>query len=160
MNEKINNTLLLALIVAICVIFCLARAEREKEIIKEIVTTDTITIIKRDTIRIAEPRPYKVIVRDTIEIVKEIDNGVTLIQEVKEYKDSTYYARISGINAYLEQIEVYPKVVTKYVTKTQTQTLKEKPKRWGLGVQVGCELSSEGLVPYIGLGLQYDILQF
>lgn len=160
MNEKINNTLILALVVAICAIFCLARAEREKEIIKEIVTTDTITVVKRDTIRIAEPKPYKVIVRDTIEIIKEIANGTIFTQEVKEYKDSTYYARISGINAYLEQIEVYPKVVTKYVTKTQTQTLKEKPKRWGLGVQVGCELSSEGLVPYIGIGLQYDILQF
>ena len=75
---------------------------RQPQSVTEIVTTDTITVVRHDTIIIAQPKPYKVVVRDTI-VITEAQVGASLCQEVKEYKDSTYYARVSGINAYLEE---------------------------------------------------------
>lgn len=127
-----------------------------KEIVTEIVKTDTLTIARVDTIRIEKPVPYKVIIRDTIYIRDTV--GVTLVQEVKEYKDSTYYAKISGINAFLEEIRVYPKTTIKYVYQIEKVT--EKPKKWGIGPQVGIGVVNNQIYPYIGFGVQYSIMRF
>lgn len=129
----------------------------QPEIIREILITDTITIIRRDTIRIAEPKPYRVVVKDTIYITDTLV-GTTLVQEVKEYKDSTYYARISGINAYLEEIKVFPRTEYKYITTTEK--VYEKPRKWGIGIQAGYGAGKNGIQPYVGVGIQYDFLRF
>lgn len=62
-------------------------------------TTDTLLVPKRDTVTI----------RDTVYVV--------LKKEVKEYRDSSYYAKVSGYRPSLDYIEVYPK--TAIVTKTE-----------------------------------------
>lgn len=55
----------------------------------------------------------------------------------------------------LDLIEVYPR------TEYQIQTVKTKP-RWGLGIQAGygCTLTGTQvrLSPYIGVGVQYNLL--
>lgn len=135
----------------------LTRCNQPEQITTEIVTTDTVTVVRRDTIRIAEPKPYKVTVRDTIYITDTLV-GTTLAQEVKEYKDSTYYARISGINAYLEEIRVFPRTEYKYITTTEK--VYEKPRKWGIGIQVGYGAGKNGIQPYVGVGIQYDLLRF
>jgi hypothetical protein len=84
--------------------------------------------------------------------------GQMLFQEIKEYKDSTYYAKISGINAFLEEIRVYPKTTTKYVYQVEKVT--EKPKKWGIGPQVGVGIVNNQFYPYIGFGVQYSIIQW
>jgi hypothetical protein len=117
---------------------------------------DTTLITQIDTQYFPKPVPYKVIIRDTIYIRDTV--GVTLVQEVKEYKDSTYYAKISGINAFLEEIKVYPKTTTKYVY--QVEKVAEKPKKWGIGPQVGIGVVNNQIYPYIGFGVQYSLIRF
>jgi hypothetical protein len=124
---------------------------KPKEIVTEIVKTDTLTIARVDTIRIEKPVPYKVIIRDTIYIRDTV--GVTLVQEVKEYKDSTYYAKISGINAFLEEIRVYPKTTTKYVY--QIEKVVESPDKWVLYGKAEYESIAEQDFAKIGGGLEY-----
>lgn len=126
----------------------------------EIVKTDTLTITRVDTITIVKPQPYKVVVRDTV-VVNSFQNSQdwkVLVQEVKEYKDSTYYARISGINAYLEEIKVFPRTEYKYITTTEK--VYEKPRKWGIGIQVGYGAGKNGIQPYVGVGIQYDLMRF
>lgn len=130
----------------------LTRSCQPEQITTEIVTTDTVTVVRRDTIRIAEPKPYRVTVRDTIYITDTLV-GTTLAQEVKEYKDSTYYARISGINAFLEEIKVFPRTEYKYIATTEK--VYEKPRKWAVGVQGGYGITPKGLQPYIGVGVTY-----
>jgi hypothetical protein len=133
----------------------------QTEIPPEIQTvTDTLTITRVDTITIVKPQPYKVVVRDTI-VVNSFQNSQdwkVLVQEIKEYKDSTYYARISGINAYLEEIRVYPKTITQYITTTET--IFTPPRKWSIGIQAGYGAGKNGIQPYIGVGIQYDLLRF
>lgn len=156
MKIKIYH-LLLSLFVGICLGMMLTRScSKPKEIVTEIVKIDTLTIAKVDTIRIEKPVPYKVIIRDTIYIRDTV--GVTLLQEIKEYKDSTYYAKISGINAFLEEIKVYPKTTIKYVY--QVEKVVEKPKKWGIGPQVGIGIVNNQFYPYIGFGVQYSLMRF
>ena len=158
MKWKVNiliGSLLLCVGVLLSMIL-MRSCQKPKEIVTEIVKTDTLTIARVDTIRVEKPVPYKVIIRDTIYIRDTV--GVTLLQEVKEYKDSTYYAKISGINAFLEEIKVYPKTITKYVYQLEKVT--EKPKKWGIGPQVGIGIVNNQLYPYIGFGVQYSLMRF
>ena len=126
----------------------------------EIVKTDTLVVERIDTLIVEKPVPYKVTVVDTIYLYDTSNDtsiGQVLVQEIKEYGDSTYYARISGINAYLEHIEVYPKETIKYITKTEK--VYQKPKKWGLGISAGYCFTDK-FQPYIGVGITYDIIQW
>lgn len=116
--------------------------ERTKERVIKEVRTDTLTKYY--------PYPYLMTWRDTIRIKDTI-----LVQQVKEYKDSSYYVRISGYNPILEQIEVYSR--TEYITKETIKTIKEKNNRWGIGITAGYGLSKDGLSPGIMLGITYRI---
>lgn len=131
--------------------------QQPEQIVTEIVKTDTLTITRVDTITIVKPQPYKVVVRDTV-VVNSFQNTQdwkVLVQEVKEYKDSTYYAKISGINAYLEEIRVYPKTITQYVNTKEYIYI--PPKKWSIGIQGGVGVTPKGLQPYIGFGVQRKI---
>jgi hypothetical protein len=119
---------------------------------------DTVIIERVDTFTIIKPVPYTVEVRDTVYIVNSFQNSQdwkVLVQEIKEYKDSTYYARISGINAYLEEIRVYPKTITQYVNTKEY--IYVPPKKWSVGIQGGVGITPKGLQPYIGFGVQRKI---
>jgi hypothetical protein len=78
-------------------------------------TTDTLLVPKRDTIMI----------RDTVYMV--------LKKEVKEYRDSSYYAKVSGYRPSLDYIEVYPR------TTVITNTERIAPDK--NGIAVGLEAS-------------------
>lgn len=123
----------------------------------EIVKTDTLIVERVDTIEVIKPMPYKVTVKDTV-YVNSFQNDTdwkVLVQEVKEYKDSTYYAKISGINAYLEEIQVYPKTTTVYINTTEA--IYVQPKKWDVGIQAGVGITPKGLQPYIGVGVTYRL---
>lgn len=150
--------LLLLLFAGICFGMMLTRScQKPKEIVKEIVQTDTLVVQRVDTLRIEKPVPYKVIVRDTIYITDALVGSI-FVHEVKEYIHPTFYAKVSGINANLEDIKVYPKETIKYVTTTEK--VYTKPKKWGIGISVGYCFTTQGLQPYLGVGVSYNILQF
>ena len=98
------------------------------------------TLIVYDTIRLEKPAEIryvrtkeviKVPIHDTMRIH---DTTFLLLQkEVREYRDSMYYAKVSGYDPSLDYIEVYPKTVV--ISKTETTTLKPSP--WRYGVTVG-----------------------
>lgn len=126
---------------------------------------DTLIVEKVDTFTIIKPVPYKVEIKDTVYLPnnESIESGcqnkhaqgTLFVQEVKEYKDSTYYARISGINAYLEEIRVYPKTITQYVNTKEY--IYVPPKKWSIGIQGGVGITPKGLQPYIGFGVERKI---
>lgn len=155
--QKILTPLLL-LSVGICLgMITMRSCSKPKEITTEIVKTDTLTIVKVDTIRIVQPQAVKV-VRDTITIRDTVYKGKTFVHEVKHYGNSTYTAQVSGINANLDFIEVYPKTITKYITNTEY--VREKPKKWSLGPQVGVGVVDNRIHTYIGFGIHYNIIQW
>ena len=133
---------------------------------KEVITI-TDTLVLTDTIIKFQPKPYKVTIIDTIYLPQQPQKPQqdtlkqpqidTLIRQEVIYKDSTYMAVVGGIEPYLKSIEVYPKTI--YVNNNTTTTIKVR-SRFGLGVQVGYGLSRNGLQPYIGVGVQYNLIQW
>ena len=128
---------------------------------KEVITI-TDTLVLTDTIIKFKPKPYKVTITDTIYLPQQPQQPQqpqydTLIRQEVIYKDSTYMAVVGGIEPYLKSIEIYPKTI--YVNNNTTTTIKVR-SRFGLGVQVGYGLSRNGLLPYVGVGVQYNLIQW
>lgn len=116
------------------------------------------TLILTDTIRVDYFTEVSRVVTDTIYLVRTdtIRRGdttyIALPRETKTYSDSLFRAQVSGYQPTLDWVEVYPK------TTTITNTIyKADTKRWGLGIQAGYGISQQGLSPYIGLGVSYNL---
>ena len=75
----------------------------------------------------------------------------------KRYGDSTYTAWVSGYNPTLDSIYVYPR----HETVTITNTIRQKPRRWGLGVSAGYGYApGKGMAPWVGIGVSYTLISF
>ena len=72
--------------------------------------------------------------------------------------DSTYRMEVEGYNVKANSIEVYPRTVTQ--TVIQRVEVPGKPKRWGIGVSAGAALTPQGIRPYLGVGMQYNLVVF
>ena len=94
-----------------------------------------VEIVKNDTI----------VLLDTVYVAIPIDTYVA--------KDSLYYVEATGYDVRFKRIEVYP------TTKYHTQTIYQ-PRRVSVGLQAGYGASKQGLSPYIGVGIQYNLFSF
>lgn len=114
---------------------------------------DTVIVI--DTVRDTIPVPVRETVTKYIQvpgdtIVKYIKGDTVFLPVIqKEYSTPDYHAWVSGYNAALDSIDVFPKTV--YVTQ------KIPARRWGLGIIGGYGAGRSGLSPYIGVGVYYRI---
>lgn len=165
MRKKISLLLFVAFTIAICVYV----SQRKSSIdIKSIITTDTI--IRHDTLIYRTPVvkdslivKYKtailpVVCHDTItkEFVRTVMDSVEVEVPItqKVYEDSTYKAWVSGYEPQLDSIFVYQK------TQVINNYIREKPKHWGIGLQIGYGSNGKALHPYIGIGVNYNIFRW
>ena len=99
----------------------------------------------------------RVIYRDMPIIIRDVDT-MRIVDTVKveipiykyHFKDDLYDIRAEGYDVRISSVTVYPR--TEY--KIEQVVLKNK---WGLGVQVGYGASKQGLSPYVGIGVSYNI---
>lgn len=114
---------------------------------------DTVIIV--DTLRDTIPVPIKETVTKYVQvpgdtIVKYLKGDTVFLPIIqKEYVTPNYHAWVSGYNAALDSIDVFPKTI--YITK------KIPSRRWGLGVSAGYGACRSGLSPYVGVGVYYRI---
>lgn len=130
--------------------------------IKEIPKYDTIqskpiivTKVKVDTQYILSPFPYLVWIDHTDTI--RMDSCVHL-REYKEYRDSSYYAMVSGVAPRLDELRIYPKTV--YETKYIYRDVFHKPKRWGIGLSAGYGMGRNGFSPVLAITMNWNIFQW
>lgn len=114
---------------------------------------DTVIIV--DTLRDTVPVPIRETVTKYVQIpgdtiVKYLKGDTVFLPVMqKEYSTPDYRAWVSGYNAALDSIDVFPQTV--YITK------KIPARRWGLGVIGGYGVGRSGLSPYAGIGVYYRI---
>ena len=112
-----------------------------------------VTKVDVDTQYILSPMPY----------LAWIDNSDTIhasdtcshLREYKEYQDSNYYAKVSGVAPRLDEIRVYPKTV--YETQYIYRDIVCKPKRWGIGLSAGYGVGRNGLSPVLAVTVNYNL---
>ena len=115
-----------------------------------------------DTIRDTVPVPqYVHIIRyDTIHDTAD-GKPIHLPIPISRYlftDDSTYRMEVEGYNVKANSIEVYPRTVTQ--TVIQRVEVPGNPRRWGIGVSAGAAVTSKGVQPYVGVGVQYNLVSF
>ena len=121
---------------------------------------DTLTLF--DTLKVVEPKYIAVKTVDTIRVPVPVQGKTDTVwaelpREQKVYQDSTYLAYVSGYAPQLDSIDVFRKTTT----ITVTNTIKEYTNpRWSIGVQAGYGASKAGLSPYVGVGIQYNLVSF
>lgn len=170
MNKETKNLLrMLGLVLIFLVLMCvsLKRINNLEKHIKELenAPSDTVTVVKYDTIRITEPKLVYRYVSDTAFIVLNdqqikhdtVKELVYLPREYMVYKDSTYRAVVSGVQPRLDSIEIYRPTITNTITKTVP--IPDR-KRWGLGINAGAGWNGREISPYIGVGVQYNIIRW
>ena len=121
----------------------------------ERVITQIDTICHTDTIIAYKPLYLREYVRDTMRVRDTV--YVTLPRQVREYRDSTYYARVSGYRPELEYIETYNR--TQIIHERETIPAPE-PGRWSLAVTAGYGAGKDGLTPFVGVGVSWSIFLF
>jgi len=117
---------------------------------------DTLTVIKPVYITKRVTDSVYVPVTDTLRVHDTLLVALPIEQRV--YEDSTYRAVVSGFRPSLDTIAIYP--VTMIVPVTEK--VKTQPK-FSVGVQAGFGVSyQQGFHagPYIGIGIQYNLLNF
>ena len=126
------------------------------------------TLFVYDTIFIEKPVINKVEIIDTLLLPVPVTDTLMLHDTVfvhlpieqRQYSDPRYTAWVSGYRPQLDSILIYQR--TEYITK-EIKTV-TKPKRWGIGLQVGYGVSlHNGQIhpaPYIGVGLSYSLINW
>ena len=120
-----------------------------------------------DTITLLLPVPDPVFIEVPPVEVPIIDSGIIIFDDSlsipriqQHYSDSAYDAWVSGYLPQLDSIKLYPKTAV----ITNTVEVEAPPRklipRLSMGVQAGIGASKDGLSPYIGIGISYNILSF
>lgn len=170
MSKELENLLrLLALVLVFLLIMGIAlmrirRLEKQIDAYKN-APADTVVVVKTDTVLIAEPKvEYRYIkekeyvtITDSLYLYDTVTKIIELPREYLVYKDTSYRAVVSGVQPRLDSIEIYRKNITATVTKYVEV---KKPSHWGLGVQAGYGYDGKKLRPYLGAGVQYNIISW
>ncbi|RGR57691.1 hypothetical protein DWY45_02110 [Phocaeicola plebeius] len=147
------------IIAALALLLIISRRNDASSVNKDadtITITNTVRKIQVDTMYILSPQPY----------LAWIDNSDTIhasdtcyhLREYKEYRDSSYYAKISGVAPRLDEIRVYPRTI--YQTEYIYRDIVQKNKRWGLGLSAGYGIGRNGLSPILAVTVNYNLFQW
>lgn len=147
------------IIAALALLLIISRRNDASSVNKDsdtITITNTVRKIQVDTMYILSPQPY----------LAWIDNSDTIhasdtcyhLREYKEYRDSSYYAKISGVAPRLDEIRVYPRTI--YQTEYIYRDIVQKNKRWGLGLSAGYGVGKNGLTPVLAVTVNYNLWKF
>lgn len=127
------------------------------------VETRVDTLVVRDTIKVTEPVFLTRRIVDTIaypvhDTTKVRDTlYVYLAREQVTWEDSLSRVYASGIDPQVDSVIHYTKnqIITRDIPVIQV-----KKTRWGIGVQAGVTWSKTGVMPYVGVGVSYNIIGF
>ena len=147
-------------IVVIIFSFLCGRFTKRSETIETIQYDTLPPIVRIDTVRDTLLVPKYVHVEHFDTIRDTVDgNPIYLPVPISSYlftDDSTYLIDMEGYNVKARSIEVYPRTITQ--TVIERIEVPAKPKRWGIGVSAGGALTPHGVQPYIGVGVQYNLI--
>lgn len=145
-------------IIAVLIVALLFSLNTKKEVVKEVVITDTVTSVNLDTVFVEKPIFIKEIIVDTF-LIRNAENDEYIISKTQRYyKDSTYEAWVSGYRPNLDSINVFRKTITNTITNTVTREI--YPKTTDLYFNVGVDCINDKFSPNLGLGVKFknDIL--
>ncbi len=136
----------------------------------ERVVTRVDTVPVDAPVEVERPRPIRFITRylpvapfrvgvDSMACAVGDSVPVVLPIEQRHYRqDSVYDAWVSGYAPRLDSLRVYQRERTVY--REREMPSRHRDRRWGIGVNAGYGMTPQGLQPYIGIGVSYNLIIF
>lgn len=125
----------------------------ENEVVVEKTVSDTVVVVKSDTVKVKIPRFIRETIIDTVYVEKS-DNGECLIPiSQRYYKDSIYEAWVSGYKPSLDSINITHKTINNIITNTVTKEI--YPKTTDLYLTVGSDYINGTFAPNAGLSVKF-----
>jgi len=121
------------------------------------------TLFIRDTTKVTEPvyvtrrmvDSVLVPVTDTIRLRDTL--YVFLEREQIRWEDSLSVVYASGVRPEIDSVIHYAE---RMVIVKEIPVVRVKKTRWGVGIQAGAGATKDGLTPYVGVGVSYNILSW
>lgn len=121
------------------------------------------TLFIRDTIKVTEPvyvtrrmvDSVLVPVTDTIRLRDTL--YVFLEREQIRWEDSLSVVYASGVRPEIDSVIHYAE---RMVIVKEIPVVRVKKIRWGVGIQAGAGATKDGLTPYVGVGVSYNLLSW
>ena len=109
--------------------------------------TEPISVTKRVVDSIPYPVTDTLRLRDTLYVILE--------RKQIRWEDSLAVVYASGVMPQVDSVihHIENLIITKEIPLI-------KKTRWGLGVQAGYGISNQGLTPYVGVGVSYNIISW
>lgn len=164
-SESIPEYLLVIILTAMTSFYVFTRfqdgrsGEKELETVRDtVIMKDTVIITRplsearapRDTIILALPEVRIDMPRDTVHDTVY----VRLPSENIVWTDSLCSVYAHGVMTEIDSVRHFNTTMQIYHEPIPHQ------KRWGIGIQAGYGASRDGLSPYVGVGLTYNLIRF
>lgn len=140
------------IVIAVLLVALILSLINRKEVTVEKFTSDTVTIVKYDTIRDIKPVVMTEKIIDTIYVEVGTDSVIKLPITQKYYSTDDYQAWVSGYKPNLDSIYTFNKVITKTITNTETKTI--YAKNTDVFLRAGCNYIGKQFAPFVGASLK------
>ena len=121
------------------------------------------TLVIRDTIKVTKPISMTKRVVDSIpypvtDTIRMRDTLFVLLERQQvTWEDSLARVYASGVNPQVDSVIHFTQDL---IITNEIPVIQVKKTRWGLGVQAGVGAGKDGLTPYLGVGVSYNILSW
>lgn len=150
MNASNKYLWITIVILSIAIIFLLSIGRKVEVVEKHF--TDTVTVVKFDTITKYQTKYIKERVTDTVYVERDNGDKVALPRVQRHFRaKSLYDAWISGYDPLLDSIKIYPK--TEYKTITNDIVKEVTPLTWKLYAGLDLQAISGGFAPCVSVTL-------
>ena len=154
-NQRVSSRfhlIYIAVITALLVLLgvSLSRPDKVVEVTKHL--TDSITVVKHDTLTITKVIEVEKKVVDTVYVKSERDSTPIPISEYRFFKPNEYDITARGFNVTIPSITVFPKTITTTVTNTIEK--KVIVHKWDIYGGFGIWRLNDEWIPNIGLAVK------
>lgn len=139
--------------IAVLLVALVVSLTNRKDVVIEKITSDTVTIVKLDTVRYEKPIFIKEVIVDTFFVKDSLNNGYIIPKTQRYYKDSLYEAWVSGYRPNLDSLNIFRKTITNTITNTITKEI--YPKTTDLYLNVGSDYIKGQFAPNVGLAVKF-----
>lgn len=153
----------LLLMVFMVVLGFIIGRECQQKLPVEPIKTKVDTLVIYDTITQIQPISVerRVVEKQLVPVIDSVKIHDTLFvyldREQVVWQDSLSVVYASGINPQVDSVKHF--IQDRFIT-IETQVPVKVRSRWGLGLQAGMGAGKDGLTPYVGVGLNYNLLSW
>lgn len=141
------------IIIAVLLVSLIVSLTNRKEVIVEKTTSDTVTIVKLDTVKVKIPTFITETIIDTVYVKDSLNNGYIIPKTQRYYKSNDYEAWVSGYRPNLDSLNIFRKTITNTITNTVTKEI--YPKTTDLYLNVGSDYIKGQFAPNVGLAVRF-----